>query len=289
MLNIRKVLAMMLAAVLLLSLAACTQPADSAEELNQLQAENEQLRSQVAQLEAKIQELEAGSIADWSLTGKPLVQGSGAEVTLTVTPARYQEGQLVSFRVHLDGQLTAELYCDWDGTAYIGTVELDAADGYSYSLLLTEPSGAQEYRELNSPANPVDAALVYMYSSLSASCSLTITDWTVGDDSLAIGGGSVDIRLPRMTSTGEKAECSGISLVLQLDGQELSRKNVMIPQTEESTICIPLSATAFEIPALEEGSQLDLWLEVILSDGQTLTHSGNSWFFFEGELIQSVG
>lgn len=285
----RKFFALILAAAMLLSLAGCSQPAGNSEELELLKKENEQLRGQVAQLEQKIQELEAGSLADWTLTGKPLVQGSGAEVTLTVTPTRYREGQLVSFRVHLDGQLTAELYCDWDGSAYVGSVELDAADGYSYSLLITEPSGAQEYRELNSPANPVDASLVYMYSSLSAACTLSITDWQIADGMLTIGGGSADIQLPLMTADGEAASCAGVSLVLQLDGVELSRKSVMVPQTQDSTISIPLSATGFEIPELEENSQLDLWLEVTLSDGQTLTHSGSSWFCFEGELVQAVG
>ena len=284
----RKFLALILAAILLL-FAGCSQPADNTEELEALRAENEALRSQVEELQRYIEELEAGSIADWTLTGKPLVQGSGAEVTLSVTPTRYQEGQLVSFRIYLDGQIVADLYCDWDGSAYVGCVELDAADGYSYSLLLTEPSGTQDYRELNSPANPVDPTLVYMYSSLNASCTLNITEWKIGESGLEIQNGSVEIQLPAMTATGEKAKCTGISLVWQLDGQELDRRSVMIPQTEDSTICFALTETAFEIPELEEGSQLDLWLEVTLSDGQTLTHSGSSWFFFEGMLIQAVG
>lgn len=284
----RKIMALILAAMLLLT-AGCSKPEDNAAELTALQEENEALRSQVTQLQQRIKELESGSIADWTLTGTPLVQGSGAEVTLSVTPTRYQEGQLVSFRVHLDGQTVADLYCEWDGSAYVGSVELDAADGYSYSLLLTEPSGTQDYRDLNSPANPIDPTLVYMYSSLNASCALTIDVWQIADGSLTIGGGEVSIQLPAMTATGEPAVCSSISLVLQLDGQKLSRTNVMVPQTGETTISLPLTETVFEIPELEEGSQLDLWLEVAVSDGQILTHSGSSWFCFEGELIQAVG
>lgn len=285
----RKLLSLILTAAMLFSLPGCSQPADNSEELEALQAENEALRSQVAQLEQKVRELEAGSIADWSLTGKPLVQGSGAEVTLTVTPTRYQEGQMVSFRVALDGQSVADLYCDWDGSSYTATVELDAADGYSYSLLLTEPSGTQDYRELNSPANPVDPALVYMYSSLSASCTLTVHDWEISDHFLSVNSGNVDIQLPAMTAGGEKVSCSGISLVLQLDGQELSRKSLMVPQSEDTLLQLPLGATSFDIPDIPEGSQLDLWLEVNLSDGQLLHHAGCGWFCFEGELIQAVG
>ncbi len=284
----RKIMALILAAVLLLT-AGCAKTEDNSDTLKALQAENEALRSQVAELQQRIAELETGSIADWSLTGKPLVHGSGAEVTLKVVPTQYEEGQMVSFRVHLDGQSIASLYCDWDGTAYVGSVELDAADGYSYSLLLTEPSGTQDYRELNSPANPTDPDLVYMYSSLSASCTLTVLDWQIEDGTLYLNDGTVDIQLPAMTATGETALCSGISLVLQLDGVDLERKSVMVPQSKESQLSIPLSPTTFAVPEMAEDNQLDLWLEVTLSDGQFLRHSGSSWFFYDGEMIQAVG
>ena len=280
----RKLFSLIFTAVLLLT-AGCTKNEDNTAQLQALQAENEALRDQVSALQQRIADLEAGFIADWSLTGTPLVQGSGAEVTLTVTPTRYQEGQLVSFRVALEGQTVAELYCDWDGTAYVGSLELDAADGYSYSLLMTDPNGAQEYRELNSPANPVDPTLVYMDSSLNTACFLTIGAWRIADGQLIVDSGSVDIQLPAMTDS----TCTNISLVLLLDGQELSRKSVMVPQSDDRTLSIPLSAAAFDIPEITEGNQLDLWLEVVLSDGQVLTHSGSSWFCFEGELVQAVG
>lgn len=280
----RKFIAIFLAVILLLTVG-CTKTEDNTAQLQALQAENEALHNQIAQLQQRIADLEAGFIASWTLTGTPLVQGSGAEVTLTVTPTRYQEGQLVSFRVALDGQAVADLYCDWDGTAYTGSLELDAADGYSYSLLFTDPNGAQEYRELNSPANPVDPTLVYMDSSLNTACFLTIGEWRISDNQLVLDSGNVDIQLPAMADTS----CTNISLVLLLDGHELSRKNIMVPQSDDSILSIPLSATSFDIPEVSEGSQLDLWLEVVLSDGQVLTHSGSSWFCFEGELVQAVG
>lgn len=285
----RKLFSLILAAAMLLSLSACSQPEDHSAELELLRQENAELRSQVEQLQKTIEELEAGSVADWSLTGKPLTQGSGAEVSLTVTPTRYQEGQMVSFRVQLDGQSIASLYCDWDGSAYTASVELDAADGYTYSILLTEPNGSQDYRELNSPANPTYPELVNMYSSLSASCSLIVGDWQVTENSLTIHSGTAEIQLPSMTANGEKAACSGIFLVLQLDGQEVERKDLSLPQAEGSEISIPISETSFTIPEIGETSQLDLWLEVTLSDGQVLTHAGSSWFLYEGQLIQAVG
>ena len=287
--TLRKVFACMITLALLLSFAACSQPEDNSQELSQLQQENQQLREQVAQLQQQIAILEAGSIAEWSLTGEPLVHGSGALVTLTVTPTSYVEGQMISFRVQLEGQMIASMYCDWDGSVYTASVELDAADGYSYSILLTEPNGTQDYRELNSPANPVDSTLVYMYSSMAASCFLTVADWQVEDNTMTISGSSVDVQLPLFSPQGEPISCTGINLILQLDGEDLDRKSIMVPQSADSYLSIPLSPADFAMPEMDETNQLDLWLEVTLSDGQVLRHCGSSWFLFEGQLIQAVG
>ena len=283
----RKYIAIFLAAVLLLT-AGCSKSEDNSAQLKALQEENEALREQVAQLQQQIAILEASSIAEWSLTGEPLVHGSGALVTLTVTPTSYVEGQMISFRVQLEGQMIASMYCDWDGSVYTASVELDAADGYSYSILLTEPNGTQDYRELNSPANPVDSTLVYMYSSMAASCFLTVADWQVEDNTMTILGSSVDVQLPLFSPQGEPISCTGINLILQLDGEELERKSLMLPVTGD-LLETDVSGITFTVPKLEESSQLDLWLEVLLSDGQVLTHSGSSWYYFEGELIQAVG
>ena len=287
--NFRKVIACILTLALVLTFAGCSQPEDNSAELTRLQQENQQLRDQVEALQQQIAVLEVGSIADWSLTGEPLIHGSGALVTLSLTPTYYEEGQMVSFRVQLEGQMIASMYCDWDGSVYTASVELDAADGYSYSILLTEPNGTQEYRELNSPANPVDSTLVYMYSSMASACFLTVTDWQVDADTMTISNSSVDVQLPLFNPKGETVSCTGINLILQLDGEDLDRKSIMVPQSSDSYLSIPLSPATFTMPEMDETNQLDLWLEVTLSDGQVLRHCGSSWFLYEGQLIQAVG
>lgn len=285
--NIKKYIALVMA-LLLCCLAGCSQPDDSAAEVERLRQENAALSARIAELEQQIADLEAGSVSEWELSGTPLMQGSGAAVTLTAVPTRYQEGQMAVLRVMLEGQIIAELYCDWNGTAYTAGVELDAADGYSYYLLLTEPDGRQEYLDLNSPVNPVDPMLVYMYSSLSTSCSLDVYDWLIENDTLVLTDGSAWIQLPQMTADGGAAACTDASLILQLDGEEIARKSLMLPM-EGTELEIDVSGIVFEIPELEESSQLELWMEATLSDGQVLSCTGSSWFRFEGQLIQAVG
>lgn len=288
----KKLFALMLSAAMLLGLfTGCTQTqtVDHSAELAQLQQEISDLQGQVQALQERVTRLETGAVADWSLTGTPLTQGSGATVTLSVTPTAYQEGMLAMFRVLLEGQTVAELYCDWNGSAFTSTVDLDAADGYSYYVLLTDPSGAQEHLELNSPEKPVDPLLVYLYSSLTAACTLNIYEWEIGSESLSILSGSAQLQLPQMTATGEAAACIQLELVLQLDGQELARQPLDLPQAGETNPTVGISNVVFDCPELDEGSQLDLWLEAVLSDGQTLSHFGSSWFCADGELIQAVG
>lgn len=288
--NMRKTAAVLMTVLMMLScLAGCSQPADNSAELSQLRQEVASLQAQVEALQQRVTILETGTIADWTLSGTPLIQGSGAAVSLSVTPTQYREGQLAAFRVLLNGQVVAELYCDWNGSAYTADIELDAADGYSYYVILTEPDGTQEHLELNSPEKPVDPMLVYMYSSLTASCMLNIYEWQISGDVLNLTAGSADIQLPLMTATGEAAACTAASLVLQLNGGEIERKNLTLPQEGGDSLILEISGIAFTMPELEEGSQLDLWLEVVLSDGQVLTHSGSSWYYADGELIQAVG
>lgn len=272
-----------------LMLTGCAQGPDHSAEIAQLRQELSELRGQVAALEEKVALLEAGAVAEWSLTGTPLTEGNGAQITLRVVPTVYREGQLAQLRVLLEGKDVAQLYCDWDGSAYTARVDLDAADGYSYHLILSDPQGDVERIELNSPENPTDPRLVYLDSSLNASCMLNIFEWHRENDRLLLDAGTAQVQLPSLTATGEAAVCSAARLILLLDGQELESRELTVSQPEENAVYMGVNGLAFSMPELEEGSQLDLILEVTLSDGQLLTHSGSSWYLFEGELIQAVG
>ena len=286
----KKYLVLLAALFLLGTLAGCSaEAADCSGEIAAMRQEIAQLRSQVAALQEQVAALEAGAVADWSLTGTPLTQGSGAEITLTVTPTAYREGQMALLRVVLEGMAVAELYCHWDGTAYSGRVQLDAADGYSYHLILSDPEGDVEHLELNSPENPRDSRLVYLYSSLHAACMLNVFEWRMGDGQLLLDAGTAEVQLPTLTANGGTAQCSSARLMLLLDGEVLESRELTIPEPEEGSLVMGVNGIAFELPEPEEGSQLELVLEIALSDGQILTCSGSSWYLLEGEWVQAVG
>ncbi len=286
----KKLLALILALLMVSAcLSGCSQSPDNSAEIEALEQQIEDLQVLVNDLNDRINLLEMGSIAQWALTAEPLTQGSGAAVTLYATPTKYQEGQLAQFRVVLEDALVAEMYCDWIDGAYTASVELDAADGYSYYLVLTDPNGRQEQQDLSSPANPTQPELVYLYSSLLASCSLEIYEAAISDGVLSLSAGTATIQMPTLTADGNAAQCTGISLVLQLNGVELQRHDLTAPEDAPAVLSMDVSGITFSIPALEENTQLDLLMEVTLSDGQMLTQFGCSWYYADGELIQAVG
>ncbi len=289
----KKMLSLLLAALMACAcLAGCAQPEatpDHSAEIAALQQQIADLNALVTDLNGRVNLLEMGGIAQWALTAEPLTQGSGAAITLYATPTKYQEGQLAQFRVLLDDALVAEMYCEWNDGAYTASMELDAADGYSYYLILTDPDGKQEQKDLNSPVNPVQPELVYMYTSLNASCTLDLYESSVADDILELTIATVSLQMPTLTATGDAVTCTGINLVLQLDGVEVQRQSLETPADPFDTHSMDVSGITFTIPELEETSQLDLWLEVTLSDGQVLTHLSSSWYYADGELIQAVG
>ncbi len=79
-------------------------------------------------------------------------------------------------------------------------------------------------------------------------------------------------------------------LVLTLDGAEVAAADVNLPAADETNTCTAsLAGTTFDIPALEDDQQLQLRLDVTLSNSQTLTSPGGTWFYNDGELLLAVG
>ncbi len=286
----KKLLALILALLMVSAcLSGCSQSPDNSAEIETLQQQIEDLQVLVNDLNDRINLLEMGSIAQWALTAEPLTQGSGAAITLHATPTKYQEGQVAQFRVVLEDALVAELYCDWIDGAYTASVELDAADGYSYYLVLTDPNGRQEQQDLSSPANPTQPELVYLYSSLLASCTLEIYEAEISGGILSLKAGTATVQMPTLTANGEAATCVNAALVLQLNGTEVQRQSLNVPGEAFDVHSLDVGGITFAIPELAESSQLDLLMEVTLSDGQMLTQFGCSWYYADGELIQAVG
>lgn len=277
-------------AALMVTAAGCGAKDDgSAARIAELEKENAALKAQIEELtgQAPAVSIDA-SLKDWSLDAAAWADGNGATVTFTAVPETYAEGMKAALSVRMNDLEAESTNCVWDGSAFTGSVELGAMDGYSYFCVLTSPDGTQEQLELDSPANVVNDALVNLGSSLNAYANMIVEDWASDKDSLTINSGYIQVQLPRLST--DIPTVSSAVLVLKMNGEEADRQDVALEAGEgEGAYELALTGTSFSMPDMDDDYQLDLQLEVALSNGNTVSVSGGSWFCNDGELTLVVG
>ena len=287
-----RLLVLVLAAAMTLSLTACGgADEESAQRIAELEQENEELRQQVEELTAQLEKMGSRvELAAWTLDAAPWSDGNGATVSFTATPVEYIEGQSAALSIRM-GELEAEgATCSWNGTAFEGTVELSAADGYGYYCVLTNPDGTSEEVALATPENGQKEELVQLGTHLTAYANLIVDSWTASEGALKLDSGFVQVQTPRLTVAQTTVTLSSADLVFRLNGEELSRQALTLPEGEgEGSYELALTDISFALPAMEEDAQLDLWLEVSLSSGQAVSVAGGSWYYNGGELLMVVG
>ena len=263
----------------------------SAPDVSQLEKDIEALQNQVDDLSARLDALEENSgLLDWHLSANSRTDNSGATVTLTASPLAYHEGQSARFIVRLGSQEVAAADCEWNGSVYTGIANLDAADGYSYYCILTAANGAKEHIALNTPENPVDDALVYMETSLTAYCNMIVDAWEDEGGKLSITAGFAQVQLPRIFAGEDQLGFAEARLVLKRNGDVMQTQPLEIPAGEGAgSYELAIGGVSFDMPEMEDDYQLEVSLEVTLTDGQVLTAIGGSWYYNGGEMIMVVG
>lgn len=229
-------------------------------------------------------------LSDWSLSTSTWSSPNGATVHLTATPNSHEDGQFAVFSVRLEGDDVEVIPCDWDGTHYTASAELNAADGYCYYVTLTTASGEQAEVAINTPAAPTDEALINMESALNSYCNLLVETSEASGSVLTITGGTVQIQPPRITDDGQAITCTEAVLVLNFNGEEAARQALTLPEANANGAYeLSIADVSFDIPAMEDDHQLSLRLDVTLSNGQTLTDSNGTWSYIDGALVSAVG
>lgn len=277
------------AALALSAFALSTVPEDQTHLIDDLYRENQELRGQIEELNARLDQLlTVVSLESWTLDVAPWADSTGADITLTAAPTQYQTGVSATFLVLLDGRETASIPCQWDGSAFSATARLDAADGYSYYCVLTAPGGQQQL-PLTTPQDPVEDIPVYLASSLSAYCNLAVNDWTESADALTLTDAYAQAQLPRICAAGQ-VQIAQASLVLRLNGAVIQETPIQLQPSEVSG-SYELAITDIVLPlnGVEDGDELELSLEVSLSDGRNLKAFGISWHLEDGSFSSAVG
>jgi len=286
-------LVIVMIAALMLSVTGCGAKEDtaSAERIAQLELENAELQAQIEELTEKLSSMnQKAALKDWTLDAEVWSDSNGATVTFSATPVSYTEGQKAALSVRM-GDLEAEsTNCVWDGTSFTGSVELSAADGYSYYCILMSADGSQEEIELTSPENPTNEALVYLGTNLNAYANLVVEEWEAAGNALIIKSGYIQVQMPRMAFMDMEAKASKAELVLQMNGEEIGRQEVSLQEGEgQGSYEVTLSGNQFQLKETADDYQLDLFLEVTMTGGNTISVNGGSWYSNGGELMLIVG
>ena len=193
--------------------------------------------------------------------------------------------------VRLDGEDVTSAPCEWKDNAYIGSAELNGADGYSYYLTISGKDGSVAEIPVNTPEAPVDESVVNLASSLTSFCSLTLNDATLENGNLTILSGYALVQAPVITVDQQTVACAQANLVLTLDGQEIASTPLTVaPGETDRSYDAAITDMSFDVPdTMEEGSQLVLRLDAVLTNGQTLTAQGGSWTVENGTVANAVG
>ena len=249
---------------------------------------SEQAPETTAAAAAPMEEAALG-LSGWELDSSTWSSPNGATVHITATPVSYTEGMSANFVVRLEGTDVTTVPCQWDGSAFTASAELNAEDGYCYYMTLT--SGEQQAEvAVNIPAEPVDETLVNMATALNTYCTLMVEESEAAENKLTLTAGTVRIQPPAIRNNGQAVTCSEAVLVLTFNGEEVGRKALELAEADDRGVYeISLSGIAFEIPELEDDNQLNLRLDVTLSNGHTLSDANGSWAYMDGQLLGIVG
>lgn len=275
---------------LLTALAGCGNDSEEADRLAALKQENAQLKEQIAAMEARLNELESSGLKTWKLSADAWPDNLGASVHFQAEPRAHADSQGAMLNVRLNGEEIISLACTWDGTAYTATADLPAADGYSYSCVLIAPDGTREQIPLSSPDNPIYDTLVNIESSLIAYCNLFVADWSESEGMLNITAGYVQVQLPQITAAGTEVDYQNAQLVFCLNGNAIETQTLDLPKGEgEGSYETALTSVSFHMPEMEDDYQLDLYLNVNLTNGETISAGGGSWYYNNETLNMLVG
>lgn len=284
--------------VAILALAAAvfaivSRPADNAAEIEALKQENANLKAQVSGLNSRLDSLNVGSgLSDWNLVAVSWEDGMGANVTMSAAPGAYEDGMEAIFSIRLNGQEVSSVPCEWDGSAFFtATAKLESADGYSYYCIIINAEGERQQFALSTTENPVYDVPVYLESSLNAYCKMILDSWLVDNGKLTISLAELEAQLPRLTSYGEMPTIDDARLLLVHNGQDFSSLDLTLePDEGAGAYKLTLAGGDLNWPVeLEEGDNLDLYFEIVLSDGLVLSDLGGSWLYGDGGLDLVVG
>lgn len=217
-------------------------------------------------------------LTDWSMSAATWSSPNGATINISAVPNYYEEGQKADFVVRLENEEITSIPCQWDGTNYTASADLNAADGYCYYVVLTSAEGTVSEVAVNTPDAPTNEAFINMETSLVSYCTIIMEESIAEGNQLTLYGGKVQIQIPTITNEGETITCQEAALVLLFGEEEADRKVLTLTETSTAGLWeASLDGLVFNIPEMEDYQKVELVLNAALTNDQVLSAYGGSW------------
>lgn len=262
----------------------------NADILNQLSILEERINNMSVLPEAAVSE---AILSDYSFQMALSPDKATAEISISAIPAKWSEGITAAVSVRRDGSQLVSQTCAWDGSAWTARLQLNVEDGYEYWFVLSHPDGTLEQTCLqNSQAEDIAASFTM---------AVRVTEGQANFDKLenAMFLENYTIRLAPPTSALNNSVTLGpCDLVLyhirgserqvadtyNLWGEQKGSSNEPV-ETVSGVECYPNGP--FQLPEMEDGDGLELWLKASLTNGVEESRLLGSWAYVNGEFIGS--
>ena len=210
------------------------------------------------------------SIGETTLTAR-LGNDGLAEVSFTLTPAENVDAEPV-LKILVHDAVAAEAPCQWDGAAWCAQAVLAPTNDCTYILAMA----GNEY-VLASPSNGAYPDLVNLHDSLSAYCNLVLGDWIAEGGRLTLDTCHLHVQAPRLGDVTLPAE-QEVRIQLRHLGDLVEGVTAQLPRGEGAASYEGnLQGLSLTLPVLEEGGEVDLWMEATLADGQMVSICAGTW------------
>lgn len=147
----------------------------------------------------------------------------------------------------------------------------------------------KELAEENQQLSSINLALQLQVDSLTASpadlpdsyCSLFVDSWSVKNNMLTVDGLAQAVFLDHTNFTAK--------IEIWKDNEVLSSQNISLTTGGADAVYEGAVSVKFEIPQIEAGEELELWLMVAPENGTPLFSCGAGWYLENGQMMIIAG
>lgn len=248
---------------------------------------------QYGQITDRLDKMATGELllAEYTLEAVAWEDMTGATVRFTAMPNATQAREQAWLSVRLDGVEVANQMCTMDGAAYTASIDLPAANGYSYYFQVVYVGGDSAQQ----PLAEADYICENLESALGCRLWTSIEGYSIGGGTLEIPTLLIQRQEPYLAADSSVLQWIRMELVLTLNGKELARQDILdcfdtttpegAPERLDAQQCD--TSASFAIPQLNEGDVLELSIEADLSNGTALDQPIAQWIKENGSTTFS--